>query len=257
MIPPIYLKSFGWVAQAAAVLYFGHYSYAHAGYGLVAIGLVLLPPVVRWARAGRTAEQVWVQVPEIIVGLSAVVLVSLSGVAGKQVFSPAAQILIALGYAGFAVFMRYGRLGARQPLLAAAIPQALGLSALFLIATFWHWNEAIILVFCWALSFLAAFWYLRLLQERAALILATTWALVVTEVSWVFTIWLVNYTLLGGEIIVPQTTLVVLGLGYCFTGIYQSHNRKRLSRRRLIEYMIITGILLAIIVAGTRWSGTS
>jgi hypothetical protein len=65
----------------------------------------------------------------------------------------------------------------------------------------------------------------------------------------------VQYILLNGWVIVPQAAIVLTALGYCLGGIYVSHRRSQLSRSRLVEYLMIGLVLLAIVIAGTKWNG--
>ena len=82
-----------------------------------------------------------------------------------------------------------------------------------------------------------------------------TWALIAAECAWVFWLWLVNYVIFNGFLIVPQAALVLTALGYCLAGIYTSHRRSQLSRARLVEYLMIALIMLVVVIAGTKWNG--
>lgn len=140
-------------------------------------------------------------------------------------------------------------------MLAAAVTQGLVLWAVFLAAAVWHWPTLVVLALVWASGWLIARRMLSQEGDRAAGVLALSWALIVAECSWVFSLWLVNYIIFGGFLIVPQSALVITALGYCFAGIYSSHRRSQLSRSRLIEYLMIGLIILVIVIAGTKWNG--
>ena len=110
--------------------------------------------------------------------------------------------------------------------------QVAATSAVFLAAAFWHWPEALVVALIWGAIAVTTLWYLRATGERAAMIMATAWALIAAELSWVLFAWQVNYVIQDGYVIIPQIAVVVAGMGYCFASIYQSHTQKRLSRRR-------------------------
>jgi hypothetical protein len=140
-------------------------------------------------------------------------------------------------------------------MLAAAITQGVVLWAAFLAAAVWQWQTLVLLILVWTTAWLIARQALEGSNDRAAGVLALTWALIVAECSWVFSLWLVNYVIFNGILIVPQPALVVTALGYCLAGIYMSHRRSQLSRSRLVEYLTIGLVILIIVIAGTKWNG--
>ncbi len=144
---------------------------------------------------------------------------------------------------------------ALRPWVVAVLTQFLALDALFMAASVWHWPTLAIVVLTWGISWLVATRALSDYSDRAATALAATWALVAAECAWVFSLWLVNYIVLGGILIVPQAAVVLSALGYCMGGIYASHRASQLSRNRLVEYLLIGLFLLAIVIAGTKWNG--
>ncbi len=238
---------------AGVVLLLSHYNYTW----LAAI-LVLMPTAATWLASGRNREAFLLASPSAVIGLSVVVLVGLSRPpVGQPVFSVATQIILTIGYAAWLIWLRQLRLKSRTSLLVLAVQQFFTTAAIFLAAAFWRWSEAIVIILMWGTIAGTTWWYLRVIGERAAPIIAVSWALVAAEISWVLYAWQITYVIGGNNIIIPQATLVLLGVGYCFASIYQTHTEKRLSRRRLIEYVAIAGVLLAIVIAGTRWNGTA
>jgi hypothetical protein len=251
--PSTFYVSLLQVAIAAAVLLLSHYDYT-----ALAVLIVMLQPIYSWWRHGRSLTSAIGASPSAVIGLSMVVLIGLSSAPlGRPVFPPAVQIALTVFYGLWLIWLRRLQLHRQASLGALAVQQVAANSAIFLAAAFWHWSDAVVVTAVWAAIFVSTLWYLRLSGERAAVILATTWALIAAELAWVLYIWQVNYILLGGAVIVPQAVLVLLGVGYSFGSIYHSHTQKRLSRRRLIEYVAVGGVLLAIVVAGTRWGGPS
>ncbi len=249
---PKIIGSIGLILQAILMLFAAHY-----GYGLLAALIVIVPWVGLWWRGGREEQYLIDRLPELIVGLAAVVMITLTGTGGVRVLPLDLQLVVAAAFAVWTALSRWWDLPRTRPLVVAGVAQAFGTTAVFLISTFWHWPDSTIIALSWVVGVVVAYSYLRAKQERAATILAATWGLISAQAAWVFTVWLINYQIAGGAFAVPQATIVMVGLGYCVAGIYESHTSKRLSQRRLIEFLVIAGILLAIVVAGTRWLNQS
>jgi hypothetical protein len=253
MNPKTFIIAIAQFGLAGVVLLLSHYNYTW-----IAAVIVLAPTAYTWFRAGRSWEALLLGSPSAVIGLSVVVLVGLSRPPlGQAVLPVSSQIAVTVAYGAWLVWLRQLRLRARPSLPVLGVQQVAATSAIFLAAAFWHWPEVLVVVLTWGAIAVTTLWYLRAIGERAAMIMATAWALIAAELAWVLFAWQVNYVIHGGYVIIPQFALVVAGMGYCFASIYQSHTQKRLSRRRLIEYVAITGVLLAIVIAGTRWSGTS
>ena len=245
----------GYLIMAAAILILGHY-----GLGLLALLLALIPAGISWWTHGRSRVALTAVVPELFAGVNVVGLISLSRPPlGQPVLPPVTQITLALLYATWLLFLPRLRRASSGQIAIAGVNQFMLTTVVFLAAAFWHWPNIAVMVIMWAASYLNAWWYLEQTGERASRILAATWALIVAEVSWVLYIWQVNYIITAdlALLIIPQAAVVILGLGYAIASVHAAHTQKRLSRRRLIEYVALAGVLLAIIIAGTRWNGIS
>ncbi len=183
---------------------------------------------------------------EAMVGLSLIILVVLNRLWGTEV---------ALGL----VYLVW-RLAANRPdqlrlrLWRLGSAAFLMLAAIFTATAIWRWPVFIVLVLVWLSSWLVAR-ELMVPGERAGEVLAAAWALVATEIAYLFAVWLVSYILPGNILVVPQAAIVLVALGYCFMNIYIAHINSKLSRSRLAEYAIIGLCLLIIVMAGTKWNG--
>jgi hypothetical protein len=167
----------------------------------------------------------------------------------------ATQLVLVVGYIIWRYKLEKLLNDPEKALAIGAVTQFMSLSAIFLAAGVWRWSGLVVIVSAWVVSWLVAMNTLRLQGERAARALAATWALLVAECSWIFTLWLIIYILPGGFIILPQPALVLTALGYCLAGIYSSHRRSQLSRARLVEYLIVGLLLMSVVIAGTKWNG--
>lgn len=167
---------------------------------------------------------------------------------------PTVLIIAVLGGA----WLSWLRLAPSQwhPPIVALTNQFLSLWAIFLAAAIWRLPDLVVLVAVWVVSYFISRQMLERLGEKTARLLAAAWALTCAQAAWLFVIWLVNYTLIGGWLIVPQPAVVLTALGYCFGGIYLAHLRSQLSRTRLTEYLLIGLSLMMIVIAGTKWNGS-
>jgi len=252
MTPRTFFVTLLQLALAAGVLLLSHYHYTG-----IAMVLVVAPTAITWFYSGRTWDALLAGSPSAVIGLSVAILVGLSKQPlGQAVFPVSTQLVLTLLYAGWLIWLRQLRHRGQASVWATGVQQLAATSAIFLAAAFWHWPESIVIALIWVSMFVTTLWYLRAAEERAAAILAAAWALVASELAWVLYAWQVIY-IRGSSLLIPQAALVLLGVGYCFASIHASHSQKRLSRRRLIEYVAITGVLLAIVITGTRWNGTS
>lgn len=166
-------------------------------------------------------------------------------------------LLLSLVLGLWLAWLGHRQVGPKSGLIVASVNQFLTLQAIFLAAAFWDVPDVVLLVLAWVGAYLVADRLMVEFQERSRRALASAWALVVAECTWVFAIWLVNYVVVWFEpsyLIVPQPAIVLTALGYCFGGIYVSHRDGKLSRGRLVEYLLIGLALLLIVITGTEWN---
>lgn len=253
MSPKTFFVTLLQLGLAGSVLLLSHYQYAW-----VAAILVLMPTAITWYQGGRTRKALLLGSPSAVIGLSVVILVALSREPLSQsVFPVTTQVGLSVFYAAWLMWLRQLRLRGRSTLAVVGVQQFVGVSAIFLATAFWHWPEIVTVALTWAVVMVTTYWYLQVTEERASTILSAAWALVAAEIAWILSSWQVNYILFDGGLIIPQAALVITGVGYCFANIYHTHTQKRLSRRRLLEYVVIAGLVLAVVIAGTHWNGTS
>jgi hypothetical protein len=203
---------------------------------------------------GRRANEPWLDsleraLPWLVAPISLVLMMALAP-------KPSTQIVLAVCLAAWWWWSHKEPLKRWAWLVTAGLSQTLLLTALFAGIVLHHWPVWVVLVLVWGGSFLLAEQLLVRLEERQERILASAWALIVAELSWVFSVWLVSYITPGGYFIIPQATIIIMSIGYCFTSIYLAHRGGRLSKARLAEYAIIGLGLVSIVIAGTKWNGS-
>ncbi len=217
----------------------------------VALLFVALREGASWYGSDRLLKTLRSTSARAIAEFSAVLLI------GQSIRAPQ-QILLALGLGLWLIWLELAPKGTTAALITAGVSQAGITMALFLTSSLpgWHWSNWLVLGFLWPASWLIAWRLLDTLDERLAPVLSAAWALAAVEISWVLLLWQVSYGLPGGFILIPQATVILLSLGYCFLSIYLAHRRAQLSRARLAEYAIIGLGLLLLVLAGTRWNGS-
>lgn len=212
---------------------------------MAGVGILVIGDAVWRRREGASLGQ-RLQQPAFLGGLSWLFLIILLP-------DPLAKIMATVGYVIWVGWLRIW--GTAKSWLIAAVNQFLILWVIFLAEAIWRWPAVLVLGLSWLGSWLVAKNLLTEQEPRLANVLSAAWALIVSQCAWVFSIWLVNYILFGGLLIVPQGAIVLTALGYCLSGIYLSHTRGQLSAARLTEYLFIGLVLLVIVITGTRWSG--
>jgi hypothetical protein len=135
------------------------------------------------------------------------------------------------------------------------LEQAVIFEAIFLMAAIWQTPAWLTLIFVWMAAYLGVYATLTRRGDRSAGVMAATWGVVAVEVAWILLLWLITYTLSGGYVLVPQPALVLTALAYVMGSILASSRQGNLSRGRLAEYLMIAGVLVVIVVAGTSWRG--
>lgn len=195
--------------------------------------------------AGNRRAAALDRVPAIVVGVSAAVIIA---VAPRL----ATQVAVAVLYGLWRVWWR----PSATSFIDLLIMQAVWLEALFLTAAIWRTPHWAVLSLIWVGTYLSVYAFLVRRGERAASVMAATWALTCVQIAWVLLLWLFTYAMSGGYLLVPQPALILTALAYCFGSIYISQRQGTLSRGRLTEYLLIGLIMIAIVAVGTSWRGT-
>jgi hypothetical protein len=233
------------LVEAAAVFFLAKQN----GLWPLAVGVVLV--IELGARIWTPGERKLMErVPEVLMGVSVALVIA---VAPRLV----TQAVVAVAY-GVWRWWSAQRSDGQTGLFSLMLVQAAMFEAIFLMAAMpgWRLPEWLVMVLVWLAAYLSVYSVLARRGERAAGVMAATWALIAVEVSWVLLRWLFVYTVTGGYLLVPQPALILTALAYCFGSIYVSQRQGNLSRGRLTEYLLIGLILIAIVITGTPWRGT-
>jgi hypothetical protein len=216
----------------------------------VIVGLVELRPLVRNLdmRTQRTKDLIWERLPGLFMGLSAVLITAL---VPRQV----TQVSVALLYGMWLLWRERSKDEMSKSLVQLLLVQGVVFEAIFLMAAIWQVPTWFILGLVWGAAYTGVYGVLRQRSDRSAGVMAATWGVIATEVSWVLMLWLITYTMRGGYILVPQPALILTALTYVFGSILSSSRQGNLSRARLAEYMVIGLVLVVIVVSGTSWRG--
>lgn len=214
----------------------------------VAAILVIEIGLVWRGKQVRTWTRILPHVPAIVVGSSIAVIIT---VTPREL----SQLALAVVY-GVWRWQWKGDYGdGRLSLIQVLGAEIVGFWAIFLMSAEWRTYEWLVLLLVWACAYVPTVIVLRARKERMAPVLASAWALVATEVSWVLIRWLFVYVVPSGYLLIPQAVVVLGGLGYVFGNIYLAQREGKLSRSRLTEYLLIGMILIAVVITGTPWHG--
>lgn len=238
--------------ESAAVFWVAHLGWAAADHpvngmwGMAAFGLSAAASLVFYVRA---KERKLVLAVKLLLGFSFSLIILLSTNLSAALTAAALYAVLILAY-------EQARLNDNIRLVIAGVAQFATLWAIFLSGAAWKWPMIYLLLLTYGSAYVTATWLLDPYEERARALLASVWSLIASECAFVFSIWLVNYIVRGGWVIVPQAALVITALGYVFASIYLAHKDSKLGRWRLAEYLLIGLLLIVIVAVGTKWSGT-
>lgn len=151
-----------------------------------------------------------------------------------------------------------------KPLLASKnLVSMIGLLVIFLLLTDIT-NVAIILKFSVYLLMVLVFfavmavsyflyWQYRDVDRNSFLYISLI-SFVLTEISWASSFWIVSYPSFEiGTLGVPVFALISLIVYYCFWGIAHHKLDESLTKKILLEYAMISGIIIAIILFTADW----
>lgn len=122
-----------------------------------------------------------------------------------------------------------------------------------LLLAYYHWPVGLVLILVWASQFLIALWWVSRFDHQPAL-MAIVWALVVTEIVWVSSRWLSFYQLSKTGLILSQSSVLAISIGYSLSGLYYHRAHKKLTKPLIFEYFAITAIVFILMVIMTKWS---
>ena len=190
----------------------------------------------------------WAALPSLVVGLSATLIIA-------SVPRQATQLAIAALYAGWLIWLALEPRKAPTKFIQLLVVQAVMFEAIFLMAAIWQIPSPIILIMVWTGAYFTVYATLIQRGDLSARVIAATWGVIATEISWILLMWLITYTMHGGYVLVPQPALILTALAYIFGSILASSRQGNLSRARLSEYSVIGFVLVMIVVLGTSWRG--
>ncbi|MBI3984197.1 hypothetical protein HY346_02765 [Candidatus Microgenomates bacterium] len=105
----------------------------------------------------------------------------------------------------------------------------------------------------WVVGLVAADHLLSAYHERAHMVIALAWALVVAQASWLFWNWLIVYSFWDGRLLIPQGPVIISLIGYIFGSMYLDHMQTKLGKRRLFEYVMLFFVICLVLIVGTQW----
>lgn len=218
---------------------------------------ILAELAITWGASRRlTVTALRQRTLEIIFAISLAVVAQLQPEAGASAsggpLSAWGAYLVIVGYA--AGLIAWPRLE-KKVWIQALFSQIAALWAIFLLAAIYNPPTALVCIFVWVSGYLVARALLEPLGDMQAAVMAAAWGLVAAELAWVFSVWLINYVVAGGILVIPLPALVIVVLAYSFAGIYRAQTGGTLSSHRFSEYMLVGAGLILLIVLGTKWSG--
>ncbi len=178
-------------------------------------------------------------VVDILVGISTVIFVSLSG-------SQAVQVAWIVGYMVWLLYIK-PKSTELWVGLQALIAQTMALVAIFLV-----WNEASEtgLVFAvWVVTYFCARHFLGAFDESMSRASAYVWAFFCASLTWLTSHWLIYYK------VISQPALIITVIGYGMAAMYYLKHTERLKKGVIRQFVIIMVAIISIILVYSNWSG--
>jgi hypothetical protein len=175
---------------------------------------------------------------DLVVGLSAVSLIYLSlPLLGLQIF-------LAFIYAIWLLVLK-PRSGVHGIMLQAGIAQFVGLVALFHFSVVL--NEALVLIGCWLIGYVAARHMISDHEEDHTEMLSAIWGLFMAEIGWLTYRWTSVYNL-SLPLKIPQVALLGMVIGFCAARMYHANKSDAGLDRSLLKGTVVFGAALLIVI---------
>lgn len=213
----------------------------------LAIMLVLLS---KWRIFALRPRFWWVNIKanlvDVMVGLSAVGMMYLSGSDHLWL-----QVLITILY-GIWLLALKPKSGAHGVMLQAGVAQFVSLVVLF---HFYRLPEAVVLIACWLIGYVAARHMVSNYEEPYVELMAGLWGLFTLQLGWLCYRWTIVYNL-GLPILIPQMALIMLVIGFCAARMYHANKHDRMTPAALRGTAIFGAALLAVILLFSPWDAS-
>ena len=154
------------------------------------------------------------------------------------------QVLIAVLYAGWLLMIK-PRSKRMYVLVQAGISQFVALTALFSLTHLV--DTAFTVIVCWVIGYVSARHVLDNYEDDYMTLLAMMWGMVVAEVGWLATHWMVAYQL-SGNLLLPQAAIIVSLVGYVTIRIYDAVHHRRYSWAKIRSHMLFAAIVIGILL---------
>ncbi len=133
----------------------------------------------------------------------------------------------------------------------------LGLSVNFAALTMAYWRVpgviALPLVFVVA-TYVALWWLVEVDKpDPSAPLYASIFGLLVTELMWVYSHWVLVYQPPRLNLVLAQVAVIVTALAYSLGGMYAHRGQKAKRKQMLIEYGLVFVIVFIVTFISTRW----
>jgi hypothetical protein len=213
----------------------------------LAFALVILS---KWRILALRPRYWWINIKanlvDLMVGISAVALIYLA----QGSFT--VQMLLVVLYELWLIVLK-PRSTAHGILLQAGVAQVVSLVALFNYSILLP--EALVIIFCWLIGYVAARHMVSNYEESYIELVANIWGLFLAELAWVVYRWTNVYNL-GTPIKIPQIALIMLVVGFCAARMYDFSKNNRLTVSMLRGTVLFGAVLLAVILLFSSWDVT-
>ncbi len=105
-----------------------------------------------------------------------------------------------------------------------------------------------------AIGYFAMWWLLEIGKNESNVpLVSAVFALLATELIWVYSHWVIVYQVPYVNLVITQTTAVVVALAYGLGGIYYHRGNKPVRLQLIVEYMLVFIVIFLATLVSTRW----
>ncbi len=183
---------------------------------------------------------------DLIVSVGLVVLMYLAGQSANGV---AVQILLALLYAGWLLFLKPRT---KRNTVASQAGVAIVVGTMALASISYEWPSSFVVLGMWVFGYSVARHVLVAYSDNDIRLLSLVWGFVAAELGWLTFHWTIAYTLpFAGGLELPQMTLLLLGISFLAERVYFSldkHGEKVRFNDLVAPMFLVLGVIVVLLV---------
>lgn len=236
------LLSFGMVAMLGVLIYSNLTPLAIALYLISKWRIIAVQPRYWWANFRSN-------VPDMAVSLSFIHQMHQS----MQLEENSFAFLLVWGvlFAGWQLILKPKSTNIAEN-TQAMIAQAFGLSTLMYYGE--SYPELLIILSVWVLSASVARHFLFGYDEPLIKVMSVSWALFITQLTWVMSRWLLVFEV-GPTLLIPYVVVMIGAIQYAIGSLYHHYKEADLKNSHVKQFIVFVCAIMLMIILFSNWTG--